>query len=58
VITAPAVQGRLAPAPSAAPTLRLEEGAAVRLLETAGDWNRVEAGGVTAWIPSSTFEKP
>lgn len=57
-ILAATSQGRLAPAASAAATLRLEEGAAVRFLDQSGDWSRVELGGSTAWLRSSTLEKP
>lgn len=58
IVAAPGVQGRLAPADTAAATLRLDEGAAVRLLETAGDWTRVELGGSTVWLPAAALEKP
>jgi hypothetical protein len=57
-VLAVTAQGRLAPAASAAATVRLEEGATVRFLEQSGDWSRVELGGSTAWLLSSTLEKP
>jgi hypothetical protein len=58
VVTEPASQGYLAPSGHATPTVRLTGGIVAETLEISGDWERVQAGNVTTWIPSSSLEKP
>ncbi|MFO7536169.1 MAG: hypothetical protein R6X19_10905 [Kiritimatiellia bacterium] len=58
VVTEPVAQGHLAPSGHSAPTVRLTGGIVVETLEISGDWERVQTGNVTTWIPSSALEKP
>ncbi len=58
VVTAPVVQGRLAPTDMSAPTVRLTEAMVVNRVTVSGPWAQVMAGALTVWLPNSAIQQP